>query len=330
MQRNDYYFIRPYDQNQARPPQESFNQILSEAYLHPFNWRGRTTRKSYWISYLIGSVLAFLAFGLMSYCLGNDNLDLGLKWIDGVVSVVVFSWLFLAGLGQQIRRLHDVGYSGYWLWAIFTGIGSYFILYLSFQPSLQRPVKWGTYLYLDKNIQNPNTYYAQKYDPALDHSNTPVPPITQILKEHFFACFNWKGRSTRTSYWIGVAVSQAIELGGALFLYFELTFAYILPNLHLDKDAVYFSITDLLPNMPSALIFGTTIVIIALMIWAYLAQLGHAVRRLHDGGFSGWWWWICLFPDIGNLLLSFLLFHPAVKRKVIWGDYLFKENDHLQ
>lgn len=252
----------------------------------------------------------------MAYCLENDNLDLGLKWVDGVVSAAVFTWLFLAGLGQQIRRLHDVGYSGYWCWLILTAIGSYFILYLSLQPSLQRPTKWGNYLYLDVNGTSSSAYYCQQYQPALDHDDTPRPPITQILKEHFFACFDWNGRSTRTSYWVGAAVSQAIELCGALLLYFELTLTYVLP-----KAADYFIDFNLSP----AFVTISAILIIALMIWAYLAQLGHAVRRLHDGGFSGFWWWLCLLPNVGSILLDFLLFHPSVKGKVEWGDYLFKK-----
>ncbi len=319
MEKNSYYFIKPFDENKGFPPEESFSQILNETYLHPFDWHGRTTRKSFWISILCNAVLSVLATGLLAYFMSNDNIDLGLKWIDGVVATVVFVWVFLAGLGQQIRRLHDVNYSGYWYWVGLLGVvGAYFILYLSFQPSVQRPVKFGNYLFIDEKQKPIYAYYSQAYDPAMDKSNVPVPTISQIVKEHFFDCFKWNYRSTRTSYWTGTVISYLVSLVSALAFYFILTMVYVIP-----QATHHFIETDI----PTFMVVLMGIIVTVLIIWSFLAQLGHTVRRLHDAGLSGWWWWISAVPYIGNILLSFLLFHPTLDKDVKWSGYLFNENE---
>ncbi len=181
-------------------------QILNETYLHPFNWKARTTRKSFWWSTLINLVIGILCIILGFYAF-NQNINPGIRIVDGIVAAIVYLWLFLAALGQTIRRLHDVGYSGYWYWAAFTGYGAMFLFYLELQPSVQRQVKWGKYFFSNQDY------------PAGHKETVPVPTIGQILKEHFFDCFKWNARSTRTSFWVGTAINQ-VTLGiGTLFIY---------------------------------------------------------------------------------------------------------------
>lgn len=237
----------------------------------------------------------------------NSDINAGLRWIDIVIAIAILIWVFLAGLGQRIRRLHDVNYSGYWYWAGFTGYGGYFLFYLALlQPSVQRPVKWGNYLF---NTPNNAAYYNQKYDPQMDHDDTPVPKITQIIKEHFFDCFKWNYRSTRTSYWVGTAINSVIAGLGYLFFYLIVFFTGL--KIMMPVPNTLFSLLIILA-VPFSIVF----------IWAIIAQIGHAVRRLHDAGLSGGWWWIGLVPYVGNLLLAFLLFHPTTKQENKWNDYL--------
>lgn len=278
-----YYFIKPYDESLPMPPKESFAQILNEAYLHPFNWKARTTRKSFWWSTLINLILGILCVILGLYAF-NQSINPGIRIIDGVVAVIAYLWLFLAGLGQTIRRLHDVGYSGYWYWATFTGYGTMFMFYLALQPSVQY--------------------------------------IGQILKEHFFDCFKWDARSTRTSFWVGTAISQVIMTIGVLACYL-LAFMLLAP----------FSVTEF--DSGDAKVIGVIFIIfiiffIAAAIWAFLAQLGHTIRRLHDAGFNGGWWWLGVIPYVGQLLLAFLLFHPTVQNEVKWDKYLFDPEDRIR
>lgn len=300
-----YYFIKPYDESLPLPPAESFAQILNEAYLHPFNWKARTTRKSFWWSTLINLVIGILCI-LLGFYAFNQNINPGIRIVDGIVAAIVYLWLFLAALGQTIRRLHDVGYSGYWYWAAFTGYGAMFLFYLELQPSVQRQVKWGKYFFSNQDY------------PAGHKETVPVPTIGQILKEHFFDCFKWNARSTRTSFWVGTAINQ-VTLGiGTLFIYAFSAFFTIIPGWH---------------QMPQAIgIFFLCFLIflLVILIWSFLAQLGHTVRRLHDAGFNGGWWWLGIVPYVGDLLLAFLLFHPTVDADNKWNKYLFDPEDRIR
>lgn len=300
-----YYFIKPYDESLPLPPAESFAQILNEAYLHPFNWKARTTRKSFWWSTLINLVIGILCIILGFYTF-NQNINPGIRIVDGIVAAVVYLWLFLAALGQTIRRLHDVGYSGYWYWAAFTGYGAMFLFYLELQPSVQRQVKWGKYFFSNQDY------------PAGHKETVPVPTIGQILKEHFFDCFKWNARSTRTSFWVGTAINQ-VTLGiGTLFIYAFSAFFTIIPGWHQMPQAIGIFFLCFL------------ILLLVILIWSFLAQLGHTVRRLHDAGFNGGWWWLGIVPYVGDLLLAFLLFHPTVDADNKWNKYLFDPEDRIR
>lgn len=311
MKNKEYYFIKPYSADLPKPPEESFSEILSEAYLHPFTWKARTTRKSYWISVLVNLIISVLA-GIIIYY-GNTTNNLGLRLIDYVVATVLFIWIWLAGLGQMIRRLHDVGYSGYWYWANLVPYGSLFLFYLSLQPSTQAPTEWGTYLYSDVDVYG---IFDKNEEAAF---KVPIPTIGQILKEHFFDCFKWNARSTRTSYWVGTAINSVITAVLVIPIYF-LSFMFNLTNTVSDSEF------DSL--MPFFLI--VIVIMLAGLIWAFLAQLGHTVRRLHDAGMNGWWFWITIIPYIGNWLLAFLLFHPTVEHEVKWDGYLFNKKDTIR
>lgn len=300
-----YYFIKPYDESLPLPPAENFAQILNETYLYPFNWKARTTRKSFWWSTLINLVIGILCI-LLGFYAFNQNINPGIRIVDGIVAAVVYLWLFLAALGQTIRRLHDVGYSGYWYWAAFTGYGAMFLFYLELQPSVQRQVKWGKYFFSNQDY------------PAGHKETVPVPTIGQILKEHFFDCFKWNARSTRTSFWVGTAINQ-VTLGiGTLFIYAFSAFFTIIPGWHQMPQAIGIFFLCFL------------ILLLVILIWSFLAQLGHTVRRLHDAGFNGGWWWLGIVPYVGDLLLAFLLFHPTVDADNKWNKYLFDPEDRIR
>lgn len=318
--KNNYYFVKPYDKDLALPPKESFGQILKETYLQPFTWAARTTRKSYWLSMLTNLILSIIVSLLFTWGFNSNNV--GVLWGSGVIAIILSVWIFLSHLGQTVRRLHDVNYSGYWDWlALF----SLFIFYLTLQPSKQKPVKWGNYLFLAENDDHKDAYYAQNYDPAKDTDDTPIPTNPQIMKEHFFECFKWNARSTRTSYWTAYFVNCVASAIFALFYYmgvFTLSIANIFTAL---KPGMSEWVT---PFISIFVIFVVIYFIFA--IWLFIAQLGHTVRRLHDAGFSGWWWWLGLIPVIGIILLNFMLFHPTYKGEVKWNGYLFNEKEQIK
>ena len=82
-----------------------------------FSAQGRTTRRNFWI-YTIGTWLVYFAIAILAgliYTATNSE-DLAL----GIVMVGVFGMMILniAYLFVTIRRLHDMGLSGWWFLAV--------------------------------------------------------------------------------------------------------------------------------------------------------------------------------------------------------------------
>ena len=87
------------------------------------NFSDETGRKSFWIymiyyfGFLIASVIASLSFRSM-------------------LPIQLYSLaIFLPDLGIKVRRLHDVGKSGWWFLIAFVPFGGFYLLYLWAQPS---------------------------------------------------------------------------------------------------------------------------------------------------------------------------------------------------
>jgi|TARA_Y100000310_G_C19974365_1_gene486915 uncharacterized membrane protein YhaH (DUF805 family) len=67
------------------------------------NFNGRASRQEYWMFFLFNMIFAFVAAFLDGF--------LGL----GFLYILYALGLFIPGLAVGIRRLHDVGKSGWWL-----------------------------------------------------------------------------------------------------------------------------------------------------------------------------------------------------------------------
>ena len=82
-----------------------------------FSAQGRTTRRDFWI-YTIGTWLITLAVslvaGLIYGATGSETLLMGLI-IIGCIGLFVLN---IAYIFVTIRRLHDMGYSGWWYLAV--------------------------------------------------------------------------------------------------------------------------------------------------------------------------------------------------------------------
>ena len=82
---------------------------------------GRSRRSEYWYFTLV-NVLISMAFNVLSIATDGSGIITG---ISGLVSLA----LFIPGIAVAVRRLHDVGKSGWWLLIAFTGIGLFLLLY---------------------------------------------------------------------------------------------------------------------------------------------------------------------------------------------------------
>ena len=92
---------------------------------------GRSRRSEFWY-FVLGNIILTIGAGILDGIMGT-----GL--FDNVVSLV----LFLPGLAVSIRRLHDIGKSGWWILIALTGIGFLILLFWYAQEGEPGENEWG-------------------------------------------------------------------------------------------------------------------------------------------------------------------------------------------
>lgn len=113
--------------------------------LKSWNGEGRCQRSEFWwglLLYFFGYVFATMGFTIISllYDVSDTGFLLGFIFV-----VLMFCVLLIPLLSQQIRRLHDIGYSGWWvLVGLFVPyVGGFILLIMSTLPSQPHPNKYG-------------------------------------------------------------------------------------------------------------------------------------------------------------------------------------------
>jgi len=103
------------------------------------DFNGRARRKEYWIYNIINSIIGGLLF-FLDYMLGTTIDSLGL----GVLCLVYALFVFIPGVAVAVRRLHDVGKSGWMLLiALIPLIGAIWLLVLYLTDSNPGENKYG-------------------------------------------------------------------------------------------------------------------------------------------------------------------------------------------
>ncbi|MGB2554289.1 MAG: DUF805 domain-containing protein [Flavobacteriaceae bacterium] len=109
------------------------------------DFNGRARRKEYWIYNIINSIIGGLLF-FLDYLLGTtiDFLDLGEGNSLGILYLVYALFVFIPGVAVAVRRLHDVGKSGWMLLiALIPVIGAIWLLVLYLTDSNPGENKYG-------------------------------------------------------------------------------------------------------------------------------------------------------------------------------------------
>ena len=75
---------------------------------------GRARRKEYWMFALFNMIFAFLAM-ILDNLLGTTTGDVNIGFLYTIYALAVF----IPALAVAVRRLHDVGKSGWWFFIIF-------------------------------------------------------------------------------------------------------------------------------------------------------------------------------------------------------------------
>ena len=111
-------------------PTYAIRSVLSQY----VGFSGRASRSEYWIwwGFLI---VVFVAIGATALLFGSTGY---------VVSSLVGLAFFLPNMAVTVRRLHDVGHSGFWLLIVFIPfIGALILLVFLLLDSQTEPNKWG-------------------------------------------------------------------------------------------------------------------------------------------------------------------------------------------
>ena len=111
----------------------TFSEAISSGLSNYANFSGRAGRSEYWY-WVLFQVLVAIAANILDAVATM-----------GILGVLTGLGLLLPGLAVSVRRLHDIGKSG-WniLWGLIPLLGAIYLIYLYVQPSQQGVNEYGS------------------------------------------------------------------------------------------------------------------------------------------------------------------------------------------
>ncbi|MEO6819660.1 MAG: DUF805 domain-containing protein [Ginsengibacter sp.] len=111
------------------------------------NFKGRARRSEYWYFFLFNLIFAIIAVGIDNLLGTTLKVDSAYGVVDlhyGYVYILYLLAIIIPGLAVSVRRLHDVGKSGWFYFIAFIPfIGGIWLLILFFTDSVVGENKWG-------------------------------------------------------------------------------------------------------------------------------------------------------------------------------------------
>lgn len=109
---------------------------------HYVDFKGRARRKEYWM-YTLFNFLAILIFYALFFAAAYSQQQTLMYIISGILWLYCIG-LFLPSLGVAIRRLHDIGKSGWWLlFSLIPAVGGIILLVFSCTDSVPGNNEYG-------------------------------------------------------------------------------------------------------------------------------------------------------------------------------------------
>lgn len=110
---------------------EAWESVVVKNYA---NFSGRARRSEYW----------YFALANFIYCAVPGLMSVGIPEVMYLVWIVNAAALLIPGLAVCVRRLHDIGKSGWWYFIVFVPyIGSIILLVFLVKDSQPGENKWG-------------------------------------------------------------------------------------------------------------------------------------------------------------------------------------------
>ena len=239
---------------------------------------GRSSRAEFWWYFLFCSIivtpLMFLYFDLR---IAHSKLAL--------ICSVPFLIITVPYLTVSIRRLHDIGLSGWWLLLLFIPIASIAVLIILINPSQ-----------LGENQYGPNPHGQEA--PRREKDNHYQKVLVWSHIENVFIKFRQiGGRSSRAEFWWFVLFLHIVLLSAFFFLGY---LQYLSPT-------------------PSKLTLGIFVILAILQLILYVPFITVSIRRLHDIGQSGKNLLWLIVPLIGALIVIIMWAKPSQPGKNQYG-----------
>ena len=121
------------------------------------NFSGRARRTEYWMFYLFNIIIIMLLYIPLLIAAFSRN-----EWLLYGTVFLLFIYglaMFIPALAVEVRRLHDMGKSGWWIFISFIPlVGSIWLLVLLCMDSEPGTNKWG------KNPKENNEYKLQNFE----------------------------------------------------------------------------------------------------------------------------------------------------------------------
>lgn len=119
-----------------------FRRAITTNYV---NFHGRARRKEYWGFYLFW-LIAVVALSALGFAVDGavGNLETELPVVTFALPVLFVLATFLPAVAMTVRRIHDIGLSGwFYLLILVPSVGGLVIFVFSLIPSQARDNKWG-------------------------------------------------------------------------------------------------------------------------------------------------------------------------------------------
>ena len=135
------------------PPQPGFlDSLIKAVYPNYFNFKTRTRRSEFWPVYIFSIVVFVALFApaliFFELYINVPREELPRDFPRGLFVLVVIGCIFvilflIPGIAIRVRRLHDIGKSGYWALLYLTVIGTVHLFILYFSDSQNEPNEFG-------------------------------------------------------------------------------------------------------------------------------------------------------------------------------------------
>jgi len=111
------------------------------------DFSGRARRKEYWMFYLFNVIVEMLfaiIIGIAAVGIMTTSRDESLLFLAAIPAIIYGLAIFIPNLAVTVRRLHDTGKSGWWIFiSLIPLVGGIWLLVLLCTDSESGTNKWG-------------------------------------------------------------------------------------------------------------------------------------------------------------------------------------------